>query len=533
MTPSSPMCTVMYRLGSGDRTLMSEATGNPSRRRAQRAPRSQRSTSAYRHLHNTFPLATALSDDQVAHIHETSLAYLQRSGIRVLLPEARAIFGAAGAAIDHDEQMVRLPVELTRSLLATAPRRFGITSRNPERSVEIGGDSLMLFPAAGPPYVADRIGGRRSGTMADLDDFTRLTQRTDVLHSTTPTVEPQDVPLNTRHLRTAHSSLVLSDKVPYVYARGRAVVADCFEMIRLAHGIDEMTFHEQPYCWTNINTNSPRQLDLPMSLGIIDFARAGQALILTPFTLAGAMAPVSLAGALLLQHVEAVAAIALAQAVRPGSPVVYGAFTSNVDMKSGAPAFGTPETMRAAIASGQLARHLGVPWRSQAASTSNVEDAQGGYETMLSMMGCLYGGANLVIHAAGWQEGGLTASKEKFVLDVEMLQVIVEAMQPIVVDDAELAIDTIDEVGPGGHFFGTAHTLERYETAFHQPDVFTRDNFGQWTDGGSLDAGTRATAVWQRWLAEYEEPAFDDARRAALDEFVARRTAAGGALPES
>jgi trimethylamine--corrinoid protein Co-methyltransferase len=511
---------------------MSDEARARGRRRSTRAPRAQRSTAAYRHVLNPFPVARALSDDQVAHIHETALRYLERSGIRVLLPEARTCFAAAGGRVT-DDQIVRLDVELTRALVASAPSSFGITSRNPERSVDVGGTSLMLLPAAGPPYVSDRQRGRRSGTLADLDDLIRLTQRADVLHSTTPTVEPQDVALPLRHLATTRSSLVLSDKVPFLYARGHAMVEDGFAMVRIANGIDEDAFTSRPHCWTNINTNSPRQLDLPMSQGIIDFARAGQVAIMTPFTLAGAMAPVSLAGALLLQHAEALAAIALAQAVRPGAPVVYGAFTSNVDMKSGAPAFGTPETVKAAIASGQLARLVGVPWRSQAASTSNTEDAQAAYETMLSLLGCVLGGANLVLHAAGWQEGGLTASFEKFVLDVEALQMLVEAMQPIAVDDDEMAVEAIDEVGPGGHFFGTQHTLDRFETAFYAPAAFTRQNFGQWTDGGSIDAGSRATALWQAWLRDYEEPAIDSSTRAALDDFVARRTAEGGAPPES
>jgi trimethylamine---corrinoid protein Co-methyltransferase len=497
--------------------------------RAARAPRSVRSTEAFRRPRNPFPLASALSEDEVSFIHETALSYLERSGIRVLLPEARSVFAAAGAQVD-DEQMVRLDVELTRSLLSTAPSRFSISSRSEQQSVEVGGNSIMLFPAAGPPYVSDRERGRRPGAIADLDDFIRLTQRSHVLHSTTPTVEPQDVALPLRHLRTTRSSLVLSDKVPFLYARGRAVVADGFELVRIANGIDEQAFVERPYCWTNINTNSPRQLDIPMSLGIIDFARAGQVTIMTPFTLSGAMAPITLAGALLLQHIEAVAAIALAQAVRPGAPVVYGAFTSNVDMRSGAPAFGTPETVRAAIASGQLARHIGVPWRSQGASTSTIEDAQGGYE---SMMGCLYGGANLIIHAAGWQEGGLTASFEKFALDVEMLEMLVEAMQPITVDAAELAVEAIDEVGPGGHFFGTAHTLARFETAFYQPEIFSRENFGQWTDNGRRDAADRATGVWQSWLADYTEPPIDAGVREAIDDHVARRIHEGGSHPES
>jgi trimethylamine--corrinoid protein Co-methyltransferase len=484
-------------------------------------------------VRNPFGGARALSDDEVEHLHETALAYLQRSGVKVLLPEARARFAAAGAMVDDDTQMVRFDTHLLRTLLALAPAAFTLHARNPEWSQQLGGDHLVLVPVAGPPYVANRVRGRRVGTFADFSDFLRLHQRCDVMHSSAPSVEAQDLPMAERSLRTTHAVLTLTDKVPYVYARGRAVLADSYEMIRLANGIDHDEFVSRPYCWMNINTNSPRQLDVPMCMGIIDSAAAGQVTVMTPFTLAGAMAPVTLAGALLLQHVEAIAAIALAQVVRPGAPVMYGAFTSNVDMRSGAPAFGTPEGFRAAIASGQLARHLGVPWRSQATSTSNTEDAQGAYETMVSLTGALLGGANMIIHAAGWQEGGLTGSFEKFVLDVEALEVMADGMQPVRVDDAALAIDAIDAVGPGGHFFGTQHTLDRFETAFHEPSVFTRQNFGQWTDGGSVDAADRATEVYQRWLREYEQPPMPDDRRAALDDFMARRIAEGGALPES
>ena len=503
------------------------------RRRSGRGPRVLRDVTSRRQLRNPFGGAKVITDDQVAHIHESALAYLQRSGIRVLLPEARRYFAAAAATVDDDTQMVQLDIELTRSLLALAPAEFTITAQNPLRSVTVGGDHLMLLPVGGPPYASDRVRGRRPGTFADFEAFTRLTQRADVLHGTAPCVEAQDVPMRFRHLHTTAATLTLSDKVPYFFARGRGQVADSFEMIRLANGLTLDEFHAQPYCWTNINTNSPRQLDIPMCMAIIDSAAAGQATVMTPFTLAGAMAPVTLAGALLLQHVEAISAIALAQIVRSGAAVVYGAFTSNVDMKSGAPAFGTPEGFTAAIASGQLARHLGVPWRSQATSTSNTEDAQGAGETMISLTGALLGGANVVMHSAGWQEGGLTASFEKFVLDVEMLQVMAESMQPVVVDDATLAIDAIDDVGPGGHFFGTAHTLERFETAFHDPLVFTRQNFGQWTDAGAQDAAERAAGVWQQWLRDFEPPALDGDAQAALAEFVERRIAEGGAQPES
>ena len=504
-----------------------------ARRRSSRAARAVRDTRGHRQLRNPFGGAKVLTDDEVEHLHETALRFLQSSGVRVLLPEARQRFADAGAEVDHDEQMVRLDIDLTRSLLTTAPSTFTLHARNPEHDVAVGGDHLMFVPVAGPPYASDRTAGRRPGTLADFDHFVQLTQRTDVLHSTAPCTEAQDVPMQFRHLRTGHSALTWSDKVTYVYARGRGVVADSHEMVRLANGIDVDTFHARPYCWTNINTNSPRQLDVPMCLGIIDSAAAGQMTVMTPFTLAGAMAPVTLAGALVLQHVEAVAAVALAQIVRPGAPVVYGAFTSNVDMKSGAPAFGTPEGFRAAIASGQLARHLDIPWRSQATSTSNTEDAQGAYETMVSLTGALLGGANMVLHSAGWQEGGLTASFEKFALDVEMLEILAESLRPIMVDDGELALDAIVDVGPGGHFFGTPHTLGRFETAFHEPSVFTRQNFGQWTEGGAIDAADRAHTTWQRWLDEAAPPAFDPDAAAALDEFVATRIEAGGALPES
>jgi trimethylamine--corrinoid protein Co-methyltransferase len=507
--------------------------GTRARRRGDRGVRVVRDITGRRQLRNPFGGATILSDDHVAHLHAQALLFLQSSGVKVLLPEARTRFAAAGAAVDDDTHIVRLDASLAQSLLDLAPAEFTITARNTDRSLIIGGDHLVLAPVAGPPYVSDRVHGRRPGTLADFDDFVRLTQRTEVLHTTTPAVEAQDVPMQLRHLHTTHSTLTLSDKVPYFYARGRGVVADSLEMIRLANGVSDDEFCARPYAWTNINTNSPRQLDVPMCMGIIDSATAGQATIMTPFTLAGAMAPVTLAGALLLQHVEAVAAIALAQIVRPGAPVIYGAFTSNVDMKSGAPAFGTPEGFTASIASGQLARHIGVPWRSQATSTSNTEDAQGAAETMVSLTGALLGGANVVLHAAGWQEGGLVASLEKFVLDVEVLDIVAESLRPIPMDDASLAVASIDEVGPGGHFFGTSHTLDRFESAFHEPVAFTRQNHGQWTEGGSVDAATRATEVWQRWLTEFEPPPTDADARAALDEFVQRRVVEGGALPES
>ncbi|MDX1711720.1 MAG: trimethylamine methyltransferase family protein, partial [Rhodovibrionaceae bacterium] len=280
--------------------------------------------------------------------------------------------------------------------------------------------------------------------------------------------------------------------------------------------------------FTNVNVNSPLRLDGPMAEGLIEMSALNQAVIVTPFTLAGAMAPVSLAGALLQQNVEALAGIALTQAVRPGSPVVYGCFTSNVDMKSGAPAFGTPEYLRAALAAGQLARRYRLPYRSSNANAANAVDAQAAYESLFSLMGALQGGANVVQHALGWLEGGLTASFEKMVLDAEMLQCLVAAERPIDTGEAEFALDAIREVGPGGHFFGAAHTMERYERAFYQPLLSDWRNFEAWREAGAEDAFAGAARIVRDLLRAYEPPPLDSAIAEELDAFIARRKEQGG-----
>ncbi len=502
--------------------------------RTARKSRPARSVEHLRHVVNPFEPLRVLSDDHVEHLHRSAVRFLGEHGIRVLLSEALEILVAAGAtAGDRDDpQLVRFPEELVHAALAAAPSTCTVAARNPDFDLAIGGRSVNFFPVGGPPYMSDLVNGRRPGTLAGFEDFVRLTQTFDVLHSLSPCTEPQDVPVELRHLVTTRSMAALSDKPIYVFARGEAIIADTFEVIRIAMGVSDDEFRSRPHCWTNINVNSPRQLDIPMSMGIIAFARAGQVCIMTPFTLAGAMAPVSLAGALLLQHVEVLAAVTLAQTVRPGAPVVYGAFTSNVDMRSGSPAFGTPEAFKGAVASGQLARHIGLPLRSSGSSSSNVEDAQAGYETMMNTSGALSGGANVVMQSAGWQEGGLCASFEKMVLDVEMLQMFAETFAPVDMAEPELAYDAIAEVAPGGHFFGSGHTLERYDRAFYEPLVFSRQNVGQWVDEGSPTASVRANAVVRATLERFEPPPIDSARLAEIDDFVALRTAAGGAHPD-
>ena len=294
-------------------------------------------------------------------------------------------------------------------------------------------------------------------------------------------------------------------------------------MMAIARGLTLDQMRDDPALSTIISVNSPRRFDDQMAEGLMTMAEHGQSVAVTPFTLMGAMSPVTLAGALAQQNAEALAGIVLTQLVRPGAPVMYGAFTSNVDMRSGAPAFGTPENAKANIASGQLARRYNLPYRTTPGSASNAADAQGAYETMMALWGAVLGHGNLLYHAAGWQEGGLTASFEKVVLDVEMIQHMMELLRPIEVNEAELALDALARVPTGGHFFADAHTLERYSTAFYQPMVSNWQNYEAWEEAGGLDATARATALWKKALAEYEQPAIDESVREALDAYVAKR----------
>jgi trimethylamine--corrinoid protein Co-methyltransferase len=453
--------------------------------------------------------------------------------MRVLLPEALAVYARAGAQVDEASRTVRLDRGLVAQSLASAPHEVTLHGRDRERDMPMSGRHVVFAPTSGPPNIMDTARGKRAGTFEDFCNLIKLCQNHEVLHVLGGCVEPQDIPVHLRHLETTRAMLTLSDKIPLVYARGPGQNADNFEMIRIAYGLTRAEFQSRPYTCTVINTNSPLQLDIPMANGIIDYAAAGQVLIITPFTLAGAMAPVTIAGALTLAHAEALAGLVLAQIVRPGAPIVYGSFTSNVDMKSGSPAFGTPEYTKAAFGAGQLARYLGLPWRSSNATASNAPDAQAAYESQMSLWGALMGGCNFVLHAAGWLEGGLTTSYEKFMIDIEMLQMFAETFQPVAATADDLAQEAIAEVGAGGHFFGCAHTMARYRTAFYAPLVSDWQNFGQWTESGSKTATERAHTLWQQSLDHYVPPVRDAAISAELDDFVARRTAAGGAPPVS
>ena len=469
-----------------------------------------------------------ISDDQVEAIHQAALTLLQTQGMRVLNGRALDLFRLAGAKIDG--QMVYPEAGLIEGLLATVPRTFRIAARNRAKDLRFGGTDMVFASVGGPAYVMDLDRGRRDGTLQDMQNFLRLCQSLNVIQQESGgPLEPMDLPASTRHLDLYLSQCTLLDKSWQLNALGRERTMDGIHMAALSMGWSLDDLSRQPMMMGVINTNSPRQLDDPMSQGLIALAEHGQVAIVTPFTLAGAMAPVSLAGALVLQHAEAMFGVALTQIVRPGVPVMYGGFTSNVDMKTGAPAFGTPEYAKAAQASGQLARRIGVPFRSSNTTAANALDAQAAYESMMSLWGCLMGGAHLVIHGAGWMHGGLTASFEKLILDAEMLQMMDAYFEPLATGPDDLALDAILEAGAGGHFFGTAHTMLRYEKAFHTPMLSNWDNHPNWLLKGGIDARSRANTVWKELLATAEDPPLDQGIDEALAAYVTRRKAMGGA----
>nr|WP_174822268.1 trimethylamine methyltransferase family protein [Ruegeria arenilitoris] len=509
------------------------ARGREGRRRGRGAETASRDVN-YRQLRNPFPVMEVFPADQIADMHETALRTLEELGVKVLLPEARRLFAAAGARVDEDSEMVFIGRDLVEAAVASAPKSIACRAgaRHRDFTLELG--SLVFQPGAGAPNATDLERGRRPASGQDYLEFLKLTHHFDVFQMISPQVEPQDVPTHLRHYFTTQAQMELTDKFPFFFSRGTPQVMDCFQMLAVARGLSDDEFHAHPHCYTIINTNSPRTLDIPMAQGLIDFARHGQVSIITPFTLMGAMAPITVAGAITLSHAEALAALTLTQLAKAGAPVCYGTFTSNVDMKSGAPAFGTPSHFQASLAAGQLARHLGLPWRSAAGSASNANDVQAANENQFGLWGCLMAGATVIIHSAGWLEGGLTVSFEKLVCDAEVLNMVAELCAGAQAGQAEIGFDTaLREVEPGGHFFAASQTMERYTTEFYEPHLHDYANFGTWTERGSVDANHRATAVWRDILNNFEPPAQDQPGLDAMRDFIARRTTEGGAPPES
>jgi len=484
----------------------------------------------FRQLRNFMPPVAFVPEEDVEKLHRASLKILAEIGVNFLLPEAREILKEAGAEVEPGSDRVRFDPALIEERIRTAPSAFTLHARNPEHSLEMGKDWISFSLVASTPNVTDLERGRRAGNFEDYCDLLRLGQTLNIAHMLAGyPVEPIDVPPDLRHLEALAAMARLTDKVLYGYSLGRQRILDCIEMTRIVRGLSPARLTQEPSITTVVNANSPLQYDKPMLWGMIEMARAGQPVIVTPFTLAGAMAPVTVAGALAQQNAEALAGIAFMQMVSPGAPVMYGGFTSNVDMKSGAPAFGTPEYAKAVLVGGQLARRYGFPYRSSNVNASNHPDAQAVWESEMSIWACVLGHANLVKHALGWLEGGLCTSFEKIVLDAEMLQHMAAFLQPLAVDEETLGLDAIEEVGPGGHFFGTAHTLARYETAFYAPMLSDWRNFQTWSEDGAVDATGRANRVWKQLLSDYQPPPLDPAIDEELSAFVERRKVEGGA----
>jgi trimethylamine--corrinoid protein Co-methyltransferase len=475
-------------------------------------------------VRNPYPPMAMLDEERMQSLHDTSMRILSELGIRVMSDQVMDMFEKAGAKVDREEKVIRIDESIVMAALATAPSTFTLTGRNPEKSVQLGGNSLVFGLVAGPPNVHDRINGRRQGNLKDYENFIRLAHHFNAIHIIgNQVVAPMELPAESRHLDTYNANISLSDLSFHCSAIGRERAVDGIAMMAIARGITIDEMRASPGVTTIISINSPRLFDDAMADGLVAMAEHGQPVTITPFTLMGAMTPVTLAAALCQQNAEALFGVALTQLVNPGTPVMYGAFTSNVDMKSGAPAFGTPENAKANIIAGQLARRYNLPYRTSNANASNMVDLQAAYETEMATWGAVLGGANLVYHAAGWLEGGLTASYEKLILDVEILQNMIEFLRPLPFTEDDLGFEAIKSVPAGGHFFGAEHTMSRYTTAFYQPMLSNWQNHGAWEEAGSKDALERCTELWQQALRDYEEPAMDPAIREELDAYMERR----------
>ena len=477
----------------------------------------------------TFAPVDLVPEEHIEAIHQTSLQILAEIGIDFLNPTAREMLAKAGARVDPDSPRVRFDADFIAETISTAPSEFTIHARNPERNIRMGGDAVAFTAVSSPPNVSDEAGGRRVGNRADFQNLLRLGHTLNTVHMWGGyPVEPVDIHPSVRHLDAIFDMLTLSDRVIHAYSLGAQRNRDALEMIKIARQIDDDTLDREPSVISVINASSPLRYDNPMLQGMIEFSSRNQVIVCTPFTLAGAMAPVTVAGAMAQHNAEALAGIAFTQVVRPGAPVIYGGFTSNVDMQSGAPAFGTPEFMQTSMINGQLTRRYDIPLRSSGVNAANALDAQAAYESVFSLWGAIMGGAHMVIHAVGWMEGGLRASFEKMILDSDLVAMVQRFMDPIDFSEGGLAMEAIRDVGPGGHFFGTAHTLERFRDAFYKPLISDWRNYESWDEAGRPEAKGRMIQLVDVFLDSYEEPPMDPAVRAELEEFVERRKAEGG-----
>ena len=498
------------------------------RRRASRRQRSSTDSSVaqipWQEVRNPYPPIEILNEEQLQRIHQSSLDVLSELGLRILDSRARDYLRAAGADVDDETEIVRFDPAMVMEMVSYAPADVTLHARNEQRNVVLGGNNIVYSSTMCPPFANDLDRGRRSGTFEEMCDFVRVVHSLNIIHQAGGGgFEPLDLPAETRHLDVTYAHIKLTDKTWKAWSNGITRCNDAIDMACITMGITRDELAEKPMLTVPINTNSPLQIDIPMAEGIIEMAKVKQPIVIAPFTMAGAMSPATEAGAMVVQNTEALAGMVLAQAVNKGAPVVYGSFTTNVDMQSGSPAFGTPVFAKATWASGQLARFYGVPFRSSCNTSANSVDAQAAYESQLCLWSAITAHANIIFSAAGWLESGLSGSFEKLIVDAEMLQLLAESLKPMDVSDDAIGLDAIREVGHGGHFFGAKHTLSRYENAFYKELLSDRNNYETWIEKGSQDATERANTIWKKLLVDYQQPYLDPAIDEELKEFVERR----------
>jgi trimethylamine--corrinoid protein Co-methyltransferase len=470
---------------------------------------------------NRMPRYEILSADAMEVLGRGWRRIVSEIGVEFMSPRATELFRAAGQQVEDNN--VRFDPEFLLEQVRKAPREFEIQARNPANNVHIGGEHMAFGGVYGPPFVRDGE-VRRDATMQDFRQFTMLAQSFPELDSAGGVIcEPNDTPLDSRHLDMVFALQTLTDKIYMGNVVSGPNAADTIRMTEILFGGRE-TIERTPATVSLINCNSPLRWDDRMLDAQFEYSAANQPVVLTPFLLMGAMSPVSVPATLVQQIAEALTGIALSQLIRPGCPVIFGSFLSNINMQSGSPCFGTPESAIGLLCTGQIARHFGLPFRSGGALTSSQSpDAQAAYEALMTMLPTFLAGANWVMHSAGWLEGGLVSSYEKFIVDVEILRMLQHQFRPLEIDEASLAFDAHVEVGHGGHFLGAAHTLERFRTCFYRPLLSSSDNYERWLRTGAKDAAARAAEVYRRKLDEYQAPPLDDAVRAELAEYVAIR----------
>ena len=499
----------------------------PSQRKRRRPPGPEAPNAAgiSQPIRNGLPPLNFLTADQVEQIHTASLSILARTGVTVTSDDALDVYARGGARVDRAARRVYLDPALIAHALSSAPERYTLHSRNPANDIIIGGEYCAVMPAGGPPYVRDLNGVRRPGTLADVENFTRLSAVSPEVHVLArKAVEAQDVPVAIRHLECWRAVLLLSDKpVTSGFVGGRPEAEDALQMLAALFG-SESALDGHPVAQCNINVNSPLLYDKAMVEGLLAFARLGQPVIITPFVMAGVMGPATLAGALAQHNAEVLAGVVLAQMVRAGTPVVYGTATSNTDLRSGAPAIGSPESAISVGVCAQMARHYRLPCRGGGALTdSPIPDAQSNYERMLLLMTSVLSGVNFMMHGLGILESYLTVCYEQFVIDLELTAMLRELVRPLEINAETLALDTINEVGPGGFFLDAPHTLRHHRHAHFLPHISQRLPYDQWLAAGAHDAAQRANARCRELLASYVQPPVDSAAAGRLEDFVERR----------